>query len=246
MLSVIQFLAELSLVKREVPIEILVVGQAIRWLTWMLVSLPAILFASRIKFNSVLAISYHILLGISVIISYLVIFNAVLFMMEGVAFEASLFLRNLKVLLADEAITLPLFYVGMLLGSNYLSKKHKEIVLTQTPQYPNKIKVKTGGITEFVNVEDIDCIEAYDYCVKIRVGDKEHILRDSMTGLEQALNPNQFMRIHRSSIVNKSQVKQLVNQDGQMKIILSSGQILDVSKRKLSQVKSTLQMTGNL
>jgi two-component system, LytTR family, response regulator len=62
--------------------------------------------------------------------------------------------------------------------------------------------IKTTGRVIFIRAEEIDWIEAYDNYVRLRVGGKAHLLRQTMNELEAALNPEQFARIHRSTIVS--------------------------------------------
>ena len=73
----------------------------------------------------------------------------------------------------------------------------------------SRIVVKTGGRAVLVRVEDIDWIEAADYCVKLHVQGKVHVLRESLQALELRLDPSRFFRLHRSGIVNLDRVTEL-------------------------------------
>jgi two-component system LytT family response regulator len=77
------------------------------------------------------------------------------------------------------------------------------------PRYLTRLMVKTAGRVIFLKTEEIDWIEAYDYYVRLHVGGKAYLLRQTMNELEAALDPEQFARIHRSTIVNLDRVKEL-------------------------------------
>ncbi|HSK71344.1 MAG TPA: LytTR family DNA-binding domain-containing protein [Pyrinomonadaceae bacterium] len=72
-----------------------------------------------------------------------------------------------------------------------------------------KIVVKTAGRIFFVNAEEIDWFEAADNYVKLHVGRETHLVRETVSRLESRLDPNQFLRIHRSIIVNVERIKEL-------------------------------------
>ena len=67
---------------------------------------------------------------------------------------------------------------------------------------------------QFLNVCDIDWVEAADYYACLHVGSDTHILRRSLSELERDLGDGDFVRIHRSIIVNLDRIRGLVLQDG--------------------------------
>ena len=72
-----------------------------------------------------------------------------------------------------------------------------------------RLVVKAAGRISYVDVEEIDWIEAADTYVRLHVGRESHLLRGTMSALEAKLDPHKFLRIHRSTIVNLSRVKEL-------------------------------------
>jgi len=83
-----------------------------------------------------------------------------------------------------------------------------------------------------VKIADIDWIEAADYYAALHVGAKSHLLRRSMTDLEQELDPNVFCRIHRSTIVNLDRVQSLEStEDDEPIVVLEGGARLRMSRR---------------
>ena len=72
-----------------------------------------------------------------------------------------------------------------------------------------RLAVRSAGKTLFVDVEDIDWIEAAENYVQLHVGRAAHLLHVTMNTLEQSLNPEIFVRIHRSIMVNIHRIKEL-------------------------------------
>ena len=81
----------------------------------------------------------------------------------------------------------------------------------QRPEAPvrDRLVVKSGGRIYFVRMADIDWCEAYGNYVRLHVGSQTHLVRDTMGRLESALDANQFIRIHRSAIVNVDRILEL-------------------------------------
>jgi len=105
----------------------------------------------------------------------------------------------------------------------------------------DRIAVKTAGRVMFLNVSEIDWIEAADYYVSLHVGRKTHLLRRSMTELESDLDPARFCRIHRSTIVNLERVRELrFDGDGEYEIVLEDATKLRLSRRYRKDLQSRL------
>jgi len=94
-----------------------------------------------------------------------------------------------------------------------------------------RLAVKTGGRILFIKTNEIDWIEAVGNYLNLHIGSEAHLLRGRMSELEKRLDPNQFFRIHRSTIVNLDRVKEfhpLFKGDGVA--ILKNGSRLSVSR----------------
>lgn len=94
-----------------------------------------------------------------------------------------------------------------------------------------RLAVKTKGRVSFLRTAEIDWIEAEDNYVRLHVGKESHLLRYAMARLEAQLDPNKFLRIHRSAIVNIDRVRELrpwFNRDYQ--VILHDGTQLMLSR----------------
>ena len=109
------------------------------------------------------------------------------------------------------------------------------------PQRLEFLTVKNAAQVTFVRLPEIDWIEAADYYAGLHVGEKVHLLRRSISELEQDLDPAQFCRIHRSSIVNLNRVRGLkLNQEGEYAVLLEGGVMLRLSRRYRKQLQSRL------
>jgi two-component system, LytTR family, response regulator len=91
-------------------------------------------------------------------------------------------------------------------------------------KYVERLVIKSAGRIFFLNVHEIDWIEAADNYVRLHAGRDAHLLRETMNSLEQKLDPSQFLRVHRSRIVNTQKIKELRPLfRGQYDIILRDG-----------------------
>jgi two-component system LytT family response regulator len=76
-------------------------------------------------------------------------------------------------------------------------------------KYPDRLAVKSNGRIVFLRLSEIDMVEAADNYVKLYVGSETHMLRETLTALEEKLPPDLFVRISRSTIVNIESIKEL-------------------------------------
>jgi len=118
------------------------------------------------------------------------------------------------------------------LGRKLLTLMGTREIRTEAPRYLTRLMVKTAGRVIFIRVDEIDWIEAYDNYVRLHVGGKGHLLRQTMNELEAALAPEQFARIHRSSIVNLDRVKELHPHVNEHVVILQDGTELKLSRTR--------------
>jgi two-component system LytT family response regulator len=83
---------------------------------------------------------------------------------------------------------------------------------------------KSGGRITFLGVDEIDWIGAADNYVQVHAGRESHLLHATMNSLENRLDPNKFLRIHRSTIVNVGRIKELHPMfHGEYQVILQDG-----------------------
>jgi two-component system LytT family response regulator len=98
-------------------------------------------------------------------------------------------------------------------------------------EYLKRLLVPNGAKDSFVNVNEIEWIEAADYYACLHVGARSFMLRESIKELANTLNPKKFVRIHRSVIVNIDQVREILREGrSEGSVILNGGQRLRMSK----------------
>ena len=76
-------------------------------------------------------------------------------------------------------------------------------------RFAERLVVKTDGRIRFVAVDDVDWIEADRKVLRIHSGKQIYVVRDSMNGIAERLDPRRFLRIHRSTIVNVDRIEEL-------------------------------------
>jgi len=113
-------------------------------------------------------------------------------------------------------------------------------------QHLTRLLIKSAGRVFFLKADEIDWIGAEDYYVKLHVGPKGHLLRETMNDLEARLDPQKFARVHRSAIVNLDRVKELHQHfNGDYVVVLQDGTELKLSRSRREQLQ-TLLGTGRL
>jgi two-component system, LytTR family, response regulator len=104
-----------------------------------------------------------------------------------------------------------------------------------------RFMIRSGGRVSFVKASDVDWISADDYYIKLHVGGKSHLLRISMNELEEKLDPQRFLRIHRSTIINFERVKELhQHPNGEYVVVLKDGTELKLSRSRRERLEELL------
>jgi len=90
-------------------------------------------------------------------------------------------------------------------------------------------------------VGDIRWISAEENYVRICAGTESHLLRETMARLEKRLDPQMFLRVHRSSIVNLQFLKEVRSEaDGESTVVLTSGEKIPMSRSYRSRIQNWL------
>ncbi len=97
--------------------------------------------------------------------------------------------------------------------------------------YLQRLSVKTNGKIILLKTADVDWIEAAGDYVSLHTGGKSHLLHETMNSLALKLNPSQFLRIHRSILVNSERVRELhPHRNGEYYVVLHNGARLKLSR----------------
>lgn len=109
------------------------------------------------------------------------------------------------------------------------------------PKYLERLVIKDGGRIFFLDVEDIDWIEAEGNYVSVHSGKRVHLLRETISNLESQLDPKKFLRIHRSSIVRINCIKELRPwYHGEYHVILNDNTQLTLSRNYRDRLQEAL------
>lgn len=109
-------------------------------------------------------------------------------------------------------------------------------------RYVSRLLIKSAGRVFFLKTDEIDYIQAEDYYVKLHVGRRGHLLRETMNEMEAKLDPSKFLRIHRSSIVNIERIREMQQHfNGEYIVLLHDGTELKLSRSRREQLRSLLK-----
>ncbi len=102
---------------------------------------------------------------------------------------------------------------------------------TITTNYPEKLPVKLGNKVSFIKVNAIKYISASGYYAEIFTDEKKYLLRESLSNLTASLDPNKFIRVHRSTIISLNEIGELVNSNyGEVDVKMNDKKLFRVSK----------------
>ena len=108
-------------------------------------------------------------------------------------------------------------------------------------RYLTRIAVKAAGRAYFVRAEEIDWIEAADNYARLYAAGTSHLVRETLRTLEAKLDPQAFLRVHRSAIVNVDAIRELQPWfHGDHVMILRSGARLTCSRRYDERLRQML------
>jgi two-component system, LytTR family, response regulator len=94
---------------------------------------------------------------------------------------------------------------------------------------------RRGSKHYFVRVADVDWIEAVGNYVRLQTGDKSHLIRETMKGVEAKLDPGEFVRIHRSMLVAVDRIQSIETREHGEYLVTMQGGARFVSSRGYSE-----------
>jgi two-component system LytT family response regulator len=113
-----------------------------------------------------------------------------------------------------------------------------------TPSFVSRIAVKDRGRVVLVKTDDIDWIEAADYCAKLHVGEEAYVIRESMKSLAARLDPARFFAVSRSAIVNLDRVREIQPfARGSHIVVLSDGTQVTLSRARREALERQLRQS---
>lgn len=121
------------------------------------------------------------------------------------------------------------------LTNDLVSKLSENLV---SPQPLTRVMVREGSRLTPVNSADIRWLEADDKYVRLHLDSGKPLIRNTISNLEKRLDPEQFARVHRSTIVNLDCIQELQSlTHGDYQILLKNGDKITLSRRYAEAIK---------
>jgi two-component system LytT family response regulator len=103
--------------------------------------------------------------------------------------------------------------------------------LAPAPERLTRIPIRNGDRTTFVKTSQIDYAESAGNYVVLHVGKENHVVRETLTALEEKLDPRKFVRVNRSTLVNLDQIKEIQPLfKGEHVVLLQNGKQLPLTR----------------
>ena len=131
--------------------------------------------------------------------------------------------------------------IGDLLASHERRGDAGEAV--RSPLVPaRRLVVPTSDGELVLDVDEIDWIQAEDYYAAVHARGRRHLIRESLASLGERLDPDQFVRVHRSAIVRLDRVREMrAGTTGESTLVLRDGTRVPVSRRRREQVAELIR-----
>ncbi len=250
----------------DITLLSLILGHLKSWVIWLVVGIPLIVYSLRQRFDKrreqrtqfliylgwVLATLFICMLSIS-LEELLHEIDSSTFdrLMNGFTFytfqKGPIFLLayaslivTLHFFVNSQTLELTVRELRTIRESN--QAMYKELKAQQYDDGAQFITVKIGNRSRVVALDDIQWVEADDYCVKLHTRDQAYVLRCSMKAMEQALPCKKFIRIHRKSIVNLNDVDEFLFSESP-EVVLTGGLKLPVASSRVGQIKKHLSLS---
>ena len=111
--------------------------------------------------------------------------------------------------------------------------------------YAERLAVRSPGNVSFLRVEDVDWVEADGNYVRLHSGGTVHRMRQTLTAVESYLDPDRFVRIHRSALVNAQRIESLrILPQGEHAVTLSCGRELQTNRGCRNRLLEVLRAFG--
>ena len=120
------------------------------------------------------------------------------------------------------------------------SRVRRRETVASDQDYAERLTIHREGGIEVVAVADLRWVQAADQYVRLHLGGGEVLMRESMAELERRLDPQRFLRVHRSALVAVDQVVRLESRSRGGRLLLQDGSWVPVSRSRIPQVRKRL------
>ena len=125
-----------------------------------------------------------------------------------------------------------------------LEERLLQLIATRSQPSPfvERLVVRAGGRILILRVDDVDWIEAAANYVRLHVAGRSYLLRETMVGIASRLDPDRFVRVHRSTIVRIDCIKELEPLfQGDFLIVLRDGSRITSSRGYRANLQRVLE-----
>ncbi len=130
---------------------------------------------------------------------------------------------------------------SMATALHQFSGKPSAVGAAQQANYPKRLLIRSRGRISILVTDEIDWIETAGNYLRVHSSSGELVMRGTMRGLEPKLDPHDFIRIHRSTIVRIDRIRELNPcPSGEYLVILRSGAALTLSRGYRARMRSLL------
>jgi hypothetical protein len=110
-------------------------------------------------------------------------------------------------------------------------------------EYLSRVSIKVNGRIVLLNIEDVEWITSEGNYVSLHSKGKAYLLRETMDGIEEKLDPAGFLRLRRSTIVRIDQVQELhPTSKGEFEVLLKDGTRLSSTRRYRKNLQTALRV----
>jgi two-component system LytT family response regulator len=116
-------------------------------------------------------------------------------------------------------------------------------VVVKERQYIERMSVKHKSGRWFMDLNEIDAIVADDHYLRVNWGGRVHLIRGSLRALQRQLDPDSFVRVHRSAMVRIASIKGIHERKrGDYAIELQSGFAVPISRRYHTAIRARFSL----
>ena len=106
--------------------------------------------------------------------------------------------------------------------------------------FPKRLTIKANGKVIFLLIDEIDWIQSAGNYLEIQAGKESYLTRETLNQIEQKLDPEKFIRIHRSVLVNLDRIKEMHPLfSGDQEIILRNGKRFTMTRNYRNNLRRT-------
>jgi two-component system LytT family response regulator len=110
------------------------------------------------------------------------------------------------------------------------------------PGGPDRLVLRESGTVFFLRPDEVDWVESAGNYVRVFAQGRQHLIRDTVTAMEERLERHGFLRISRSVVLNLARVRQVLpGRGGTQVAVLENGKRLTVSRRSVPDLRRTIE-----